>query len=89
MLDVEGVRTSIDYEPAESTTGMFGGSSNWRGPVWFPLIWLAISALERYQQFFGPKLEIDGGNDSHWCRRAAPGSVRVPTTVVINRLRQR
>ena len=37
VLDVEGVRAGIDYEPAESTTAMFGGNSNWRGPVWFPL----------------------------------------------------
>ena len=37
QLDVEGLRASIDYEPAESTTSMFGGNSNWRGPLWFPL----------------------------------------------------
>ena len=39
-LDVEGIRASVDYEPAESTTSMFGGNSNWRGPVWFPLNYL-------------------------------------------------
>ena len=42
-LDVEGVSATIDYEPAESTTAMFGGNSNWRGPVWFPLNYLLIS----------------------------------------------
>ena len=52
-LDVEGIRASIDYEPAESTTGMFGGNSNWRGPLWFPLNYLVIGALERYDRFFG------------------------------------
>ena len=41
-LDVEGVRAAIDYEPAESTTAMFGGNSNWRGPIWFPLNYLLI-----------------------------------------------
>ena len=44
-LDVEGVRATIDYEPAESTTAMFGGNSNWRGPLWFPLNYLVIDAL--------------------------------------------
>ena len=52
-LDVEGMRATIDYEPAESTTDMFGGNSNWRGPVWFPLNYLVVSALERYHRFFG------------------------------------
>jgi len=36
VFDVEGYRATIDYQPAESTTPMFGGNSNWRGPVWFP-----------------------------------------------------
>ncbi len=58
-LDVEGVRATVDYEPAESTTGMFGGNSNWRGPVWFPLNFLATSALERYHRFFGADMTIE------------------------------
>ena len=58
-LDVEGVRATIDYEPAESTTPMFGGNSNWRGPVWFPLNYLVISMLERYHGFFGDDLAIE------------------------------
>ena len=55
-LDVEGLRATIDYEPAESTTPMFGGNSNWRGPLWFPLNYLVIGALERYDRFFGDTL---------------------------------
>ena len=58
-LDVEGVHATIDYEPAESTTDMFGGNSNWRGPVWFPLNYLAISAIERYHRFFGADLTVE------------------------------
>ncbi len=58
-LDVEGVRAAIDYEPAESTTTMFGGNSNWRGPVWFPLNWLVVDALERCHQFFGSDLLVE------------------------------
>jgi hypothetical protein len=53
------VRAGIDYEPAESTTAMFGGNSNWRGPVWFPLNYLVISALERYDRFFGDDYTVE------------------------------
>ena len=58
-IDVEGYQASIDYEPAESTTPLFGGNSNWRGPVWFPVNYLVISVLERYEQFFGDELTIE------------------------------
>jgi len=59
VLSVEGVTASVDYEPAESTTPLFGGNSNWRGPVWFPLNYLVISALERYHRFFGDDFTIE------------------------------
>jgi hypothetical protein len=58
-LDVDGIRATIDYEPAESTTSMFGGNSNWRGPIWFPLNYLLISALDRYARFFGDDLQLE------------------------------
>jgi hypothetical protein len=58
-IDVEGYQATIDYEPAESTTPMFGGNSNWRGPVWFPVNYLVVSVLERYHQFFGEDLTIE------------------------------
>jgi hypothetical protein len=59
VLEVDGLQAGIDYEPAESTTAMFGGNSNWRGPVWFPLNYLAATALERYHEFFGDELTIE------------------------------
>jgi hypothetical protein len=59
QLNVEGVCAGIDYEPAESTTPMFGGNSNWRGPVWFPLNYLVGTALQRYHEFFGDELTIE------------------------------
>ena len=59
VLSVEGITAEIDYEPAESTTAMFGGNSNWRGPVWFPLNALVITALERYHRFFGDDFQVE------------------------------
>jgi hypothetical protein len=59
VLDVAGVRAGVDYEPAESTTAMFGGNSNWRGPVWFPLNYLVAATLERYHEFFGDDFTVD------------------------------
>src|SRR4029450_13776936 len=58
-LAVAGRVATIDYEPAESTTGMFGGNSNWRGPVWFPINYLVVSALGRYGRFFGDDVTIE------------------------------
>ena len=48
-----------DYEPGESDSGIFGGNSNWRGPVWFPLNYLLIEALERYHHFYGDTLRVE------------------------------
>jgi hypothetical protein len=58
-LQVEGITASIDYEPAESTTSMFGGNSNWRGPIWMPLNYLMVTVLERYHRFYGDDFTIE------------------------------
>jgi hypothetical protein len=49
----------VEYSPGESVTGMFGGNSNWRGPVWFPANFLIIEALERYHHFYGDEFEVE------------------------------
>jgi hypothetical protein len=59
VLHLNGTSATIDYEPAESTTGMFGGNSNWRGPVWFPLNYLVISCLLKYHNFFGDDFTVE------------------------------
>jgi hypothetical protein len=59
VLSVDGLHSSISYEPAESTTGMFGGNSNWRGPIWFPVNYIILAALVRYGRFFGDRLTIE------------------------------
>jgi hypothetical protein len=58
-LDADGGHFTIDYEPAESVTAMFGGNSNWRGPLWMPLNYLVINSLERYHRFFGDELTVE------------------------------
>jgi hypothetical protein len=49
----------VDYVPGESNTGNFGGNSNWRGPVWFPVNYLIIEALERYDHFYGERFKVE------------------------------
>jgi hypothetical protein len=49
----------VDYTPGDSTTNLFGGNSNWRGPVWFPINYLLVEALERYHHFYGSGLKVE------------------------------
>ncbi|MEL7142270.1 MAG: glucosidase [Cyanobacteria bacterium J06573_11] len=57
-FDANGTIYRVDYEPAESSIGLFGGNSNWRGPVWFPTNYLMIESLQRYHHFFGDDFKI-------------------------------
>ena len=52
-VELGGTKFEVDYEPGESTSGLFGGNSNWRGPVWFPINYLVIEATRRFARFFG------------------------------------
>ena len=55
---MNGTAHCVDYEPAESRTALFGGNSNWRGPVWFPLNYLLIEALQRLHYFYSDRLLV-------------------------------
>jgi hypothetical protein len=57
-LELEGSRFTINYEPAESTTGTFGGNSNWRGPIWFPMNFLLIESLQRLDHYYGDSFAV-------------------------------
>lgn len=57
--DSTGNEYCVSYDPAESTTNMFGGNSNWRGPVWFPINFLILEALERYHHFYGADFSVE------------------------------
>jgi hypothetical protein len=59
VIHVDGQEFRIGYEPGESESGMFGGNSNWRGPVWLPVNYLLIEALQRYHTFYGDSLRAE------------------------------
>ncbi len=59
VLHTNGETRSVDYEPAESRTDMFGGNSNWRGPVWFPVNFLMIESLQKFHHYFGDDLQVE------------------------------
>ncbi len=59
VFRTNGDEYRVAYDPGESTTGLFGGNSNWRGPIWFPGNYLLVEALERYHHFYGDTLEVE------------------------------
>jgi hypothetical protein len=59
VLRVNGDVHRVDYEPAESSSGLFGGNSNWRGPVWFPVNYLLIESLQRFHHYYGNEFQIE------------------------------
>ena len=62
-VQLEGQTRTLDYEPAESTTSLFGGNSNWRGPIWFPLNYLLIEALQKFDYFYGTGFQVPSPDD--------------------------
>jgi hypothetical protein len=59
IFNVNGHEHRVDYEPAESSTGLFGGNSNWRGPVWFPVNYLLIESLQKFHYYLGNSFTVD------------------------------
>ncbi|MGH9900403.1 MAG: MGH1-like glycoside hydrolase domain-containing protein [Pyrinomonadaceae bacterium] len=58
-LGVNGTRHRVDYEPAESSNGLFGGNSNWRGPVWFPVNYLLVESLQKFHRYLGDDFRVE------------------------------
>ncbi|HEV7438300.1 MAG TPA: glucosidase, partial [Methylobacterium sp.] len=59
-----GESFSVAYDPAEGTTGLFGGNSNWRGPVWLPVNYLLIESLHRFHAYYGPDFRVEAPTGS-------------------------
>jgi hypothetical protein len=59
VLSVNGNEYRVDYEPAESSTGLFGGNSNWRGPIWFPVNFLLIESLQKFHHYLGDDFKVE------------------------------
>ncbi|HMP29720.1 MAG TPA: glucosidase, partial [Saprospiraceae bacterium] len=58
-INIDGQTYSVRYDPAESTSYMFGGNSNWRGPIWFPLNYMIVEALREYHKYYGETIKIE------------------------------
>jgi hypothetical protein len=58
-VQVDDHISRVDYEPAESTAGLFGGNSNWRGPIWFPLNYLLVESLQKYHHYYGEDFKVE------------------------------
>ncbi len=59
ILEVRGREYRVDYEPAESSSGLFGGNSNWRGPIWFPVNYLLIESLQKFHHYYGDDFKVE------------------------------
>ncbi len=66
VFNVDGVNHTVEYEPAESKSGLFGGNSNWRGPIWFPVNYLLIESLQKFHWYYGDdfKVELPTGSEN-------------------------
>jgi hypothetical protein len=59
VLNVNGTEHRVDYQPAESKTSLFGGNSNWRGPIWFPMNFLLVESIQKFHHYFGDEFKVE------------------------------
>src|SRR5206468_8137084 len=58
-VQVNGNISRVQYEPAESVAGLFGGNSNWRGPIWFPVNYLLVESLQKFHHYYGEDFKVE------------------------------
>jgi hypothetical protein len=58
-LEIGGVRYGVQYQPGESNSGLFGGNSNWRGPIWFPVNYLIVESLQQFHHYYGDDFKVE------------------------------
>ncbi len=64
IFESDGARYVVEYQPAESNSGLFGGNSNWRGPVWFPVNYLIIESLREFHRYYGDDFTVEYPSNS-------------------------
>src|SRR5260370_37595848 len=81
-VHVNGNMNRVGYEPAESSTGVFGGNSNWRGPVWFPVNYLLVESFQKFHHYYGEHFNVEcptqARTEADFCQVAAGDSPRLP-----------
>lgn len=77
IFEIDEYRHCIAYEPAESTTGMFGGNSNWRGPIWFPMNFLLIESLQKFHRYLGDDFKVECPTGSGQWMTLADGAMEL------------
>ena len=59
VLELGGTHYTVEYQPAESNSGLFGGNSNWRGPIWFPVNYLIVESLQQFHHYYGDDFKVE------------------------------
>jgi len=78
VFNVDGMDLSVRYLPGESNSGLFGGNSNWRGPIWFPVNYLLIESLQKFHHYYGDDFKSSVRRDRESSSRSMTLRARSP-----------